>query len=219
MRKIIFLLVIAIGIYAFFLIRNSNNKWVCVDGQWTAYGSPSGTAPTTPCSTKDVLEGDVVSYAAKVQKDSRVLNTQNFSNKNLTAFPTEVLKLKDTKILDLSHNNLKSLPSEIGELVKLEELYVNYNSLTGALPAEIRKLELLRKLDASDNKLTGIPAEIGQMKKLERLDLSNNNIDTYPQELFNIKGNLKFLNLKGNKFSVDQIVEIQDGLPGTNVNF
>lgn len=219
MRKIIFLAVIAIGIYAFFLIRGSNNKWVCVDGQWTAYGSPSGTAPTTPCTTKDVLEGNVIFYADTVRKDSRALNTQNFSNKNLNSFPVEVLKLTDTKILDLSHNNLKSLPSEIGELVKLEELYVNYNSLTGALPGEIRKLEVLRKLDASDNKLTGIPAEIGQMKKLERLDLSNNSISTYPDELFNIKGNLKFLNLKGNKFSVDQIVEIQDGLPGTSVNF
>lgn len=219
MRKIFFLVIVIVGVYLFFLIRGSNDKWICEGGQWVAYGSPSGTAPTAPCSTKDVLEGNVISYVDEVRKDSRVLNTQDFTNKNLNTFPTEVLGMKDLKILNLSHNNLKTLPSEIGELVKLEELYVNYNSLIGALPGEIRKLEVLRRLDVSDNKLTGIPAEIGQMKKLERLDLSNNNIDTYPRELFNIKGNLKVLNIKGNKFSVDQIVEIQDNLPGTNVIF
>ena len=219
MRKIFFLVVVIVGVYLFFLIRGSNDKWVCVDGQWVAYGSPSGTAPIAPCSVKDVLEGDIISYADKVQKDSRFLNTQDFTNKNLNTFPMEVLGMPDLKILNLSHNNLRSLPSQIGELVKLEELYVNYNSLTGALPGEIRKLEVLRKLDASHNNLTAIPAEIGQMKKLEKLDLGNNNINTYPNELFNIKDNLKYLNVKGNRFSVDQIVEIQDGLPSTNVSF
>ncbi|MBI3671674.1 hypothetical protein HY249_02675 [Candidatus Azambacteria bacterium] len=65
--------------------------------------------------------------------------------------------------------------------------------------------------------LTGIPAEIGQLKYLESLDLSFNKIDTMPNEIENIKGNLKILNLKGNLYSQESIKEIQKKLPNTQI--
>jgi len=108
------------------------------------------------------------------------------------------------------------LPSEIGELTNLEELYLDNNQLEGALVAEIRKMPRLKILDASDNNMTGIPAEIGQMSNLEVLDYSNNQLDTYPNEIVNMKS-LKTLDLSGNRYSPESLEAIQVLLPQTEV--
>jgi hypothetical protein len=42
----------------------------------------------------------------------------------LTAVPSELFRMKNVKTLDLSKNNLCSLPSEIADLKTLERLYV-----------------------------------------------------------------------------------------------
>jgi Leucine-rich repeat (LRR) protein len=42
----------------------------------------------------------------------------------LTEVPSELFRMKKLKSLDLSNNNLCSLPSEIAHLTTLERLYV-----------------------------------------------------------------------------------------------
>src|SRR3989304_3938446 len=83
--------------------------------------------------------------------------------------PAGVLSNRNATELDLSNNNLTSLPAEIGQLTKLEILTLDDNKLEGALPAEIRKMTNLRILSAKNNNLTGIPAEIGQLSNLETI--------------------------------------------------
>lgn len=143
--------------------------------------------------------------------------TVNLSGRGLTEFPKDILIKNSIKKLDLSNNNLKTLPAEIGELTELEELYLNDNNLEGSLVAEIRKMPNLRILDASNNNMTGIPAEIGQLKKLEALNYSSNNLDTMPNEIENLKDNLKTLDLSGNRYSLEMIGEIKIKLPSTEI--
>ncbi len=140
----------------------------------------------------------------------------NYSGKELTSIGRDILSRKKATKLVLSNNLLKSLPSEIGQLTEIEELYLDYNMLTGALPAEIRQMTKLKKLSASNNNLTGIPAEIGQLQELEEVDFSNNNLDTFPNEIGNLK-NLKVLNIKGNKYSQDAVSKLRAILPSTNI--
>ncbi len=66
-----------------------------------------------------------------------------------------------TLSLNLYHLNLPdnaligNIPSEIGELDKLEVLYLNQNQLSGEIPISIYDLSNLNYLSFTDNQLTG----------------------------------------------------------------
>lgn len=63
----------------------------------------------------------------------------------------------------------------------------------------------------------GMPAEIGQLTNLETLNYSNNNITGLPDELENLKNNLKEFNLTGNPISQEQLIKVRAALPTTNI--
>lgn len=159
-------------------------------------------------------------YQGNNSQTSIVNGTLDLSGKNLNSFNVDSISNQNqVKVLNLSNNNLKSLPSQIGQFVNVEELYLDNNLLEGSIVAEIRKMTRLRILSAKNNNLTGIPAEIGQLSSLVTVDFSNNSLDSMPNEIQNIKNNLKTLNLSGNKYSEQKQQEIKTMLPNTNVIF
>ena len=98
--------------------------------------------------------------------------------------PTEVTlwgvvySIEYTTILDLSNNQLTGeIPSEIGNLTNLTDLYLYSNQLSGSIPPEIGNLTNLTKLYLNGNQLTGsIPPEIGSLTNLTELWLYNNQL-------------------------------------------
>ena len=98
--------------------------------------------------------------------------------------------------VDLSFNELTTLPKEIGNLKNLEWLFLGNNQLT-TLPPEIWKLTNLRMLALRGNKLTNLLPKIGRLKNLKRLNLYYNQLTTLPPEIGKLK-NLKDLDLRGN---------------------
>lgn len=92
------------------------------------------------------------------------------------------------KELNLSGNELKTLPSWITECVKLEKLDISNNSLlsVGDQPPtldKLKNLKSLRVLKANKISLTSIP-DCLQNLKLERLELKDNILYTLPHWLF-----------------------------------
>ena len=80
----------------------------------------------------------------------------------------EEARQSDATKLDLSGQDIRELPSEIGQLRQLQVVDCNDNLLT-SLPAEIRQVNQLQELNCSRNQLTSLPAEIGQLTQLQML--------------------------------------------------
>ena len=89
-------------------------------------------------------------------------------------------------LLDISRKNLTNLPSSIGNLKKLEYLFLNGNNLT-SLPPQIGNLKNLVNLDWSGNDIASIPSQIGNLKKLKFLGMDNNNLTSLPSSIGNLK--------------------------------
>jgi internalin A len=82
-------------------------------------------------------------------------------------------------LLDISYNQIHSLPIQIGELSLMREFKASFNKLT-SIPVEIGKLKRLRKLFLNGNQLKVVPVEIGKLEMLEELVLSENKLDGLP---------------------------------------
>ncbi len=94
------------------------------------------------------------------------------------------------------------IPSELGNLSKLEALYLSHNELSGAIPPELGDLSNLTELDLTANQFSGeIPSELGNLSNLKWLTLNDNRLSgEIPSELGNLS-NLTSLALGGNRLS------------------
>ncbi len=123
----------------------------------------------------------------------------------LREFPREIFDLADTlEILDLSDNELSSLPDDLPRLRKLRVLFCSNNRFT-ALPEvlgrcpqlsmvgfkanQIRSVPaaalppMLRWLILTDNQIAELPAKLGRCTQLQKLMLAGNRLQSLPQTL------------------------------------
>jgi hypothetical protein len=123
----------------------------------------------------------------------------------LTEFPREIFDLADSlEILDLSGNQLSTLPDDLPRLHKLRVIFCSDNPFT-ELPEVLGQCQqlsmagfkanriahvspkalppLLRWLILTDNALTSLPAEIGQCTHMQKLMLAGNQLRNLPPEL------------------------------------
>ncbi len=123
----------------------------------------------------------------------------------LTEFPREIFDLADSlEILDLSGNQLSTLPDDLQRLHKLCIIFCSDNSFT-ELPEVLGQCQqlsmvgfkanriahvspkalppLLRWLILTDNALSTLPAELGQCMHLQKLALAGNGLRHLPPEL------------------------------------
>ncbi|OAD57513.1 Leucine-rich repeat protein 1 [Eufriesea mexicana] len=144
---------------------------------------------------------------------------------NRKSFDRQILKLQSLRILNLSNNQICSLPNELGTLQHLQQLILSQNRLHKSLkwiwldqiavrsnlklldisnnmlqklPQQIGKLDGLINLKASQNMLTYIPQSLGKLHKLKYLDLSKNNLHCMPGSIRNL--HLILLDLSDNEF-------------------
>ncbi|WP_111980220.1 leucine-rich repeat domain-containing protein [Algibacillus agarilyticus] len=141
---------------------------------------------------------------------------------NLTEFPLEIFNLADSlEILDLSKNQLSSLPDDLHRLTKLRILFCSDNVFT-ALPAcigQCPKLEMIgfkanqikdvpaeslprdtRWLILTDNQIEQLPESMGELHRLEKCALAGNQLTALPKSLSRCT-NLGLLRISANQLT------------------
>ena len=103
--------------------------------------------------------------------------------------------------VSLDENNLHgSLPPEIGQLEKLNDLSFRGNRLSGSLPIELGNLGSLTRMDVASNQLTGtVPAGISELANLRALDLQSNRFTGPMPSRYG--RHISYLALGGNEFT------------------
>ncbi|OCT78469.1 hypothetical protein XELAEV_18029566mg [Xenopus laevis] len=101
----------------------------------------------------------------------------NISRNQLISLPGYICSLP-LKVLIASNNKLDNLPEEIGALRNLTELDVSCNEIQ-TIPTQIGKLESLRDLNIRRNHLVQLPEELAELP-LVRLDFSCNKVTCIP---------------------------------------
>ena len=137
---------------------------------------------------------------------ARRMGVCSLKEKRLSEFPLRLLELSKTlRSLDLSNNQLASLPPEIGSLVSLKTLTMDRNKLT-SLPSEFARMTKLETLSIQNNKLSSFPGGLSTLAHLKTVTLTGNELVDFPVGLVDCP-QLQLLDLSGNKITVmpDQI--------------
>lgn len=121
----------------------------------------------------------------------------DLSFNQMQTLPDEIYLLKKMKVFNCTCNFLASIPSTIGKLKRLKELRLNGNKLT-TLPNEIGECRRLSKLYLNENRLEKLPEMIDGCESLEYLYLQNNSLLTLPLSLAKLKDTVKVINLENN---------------------
>mgnify|MGYP000548424110 CR=1 FL=1 len=139
----------------------------------------------------------------------------------LTEFPAEIFELADTlEIIDLSGNQLSSLPADFGRLKNLKIAFFSDNLFTeypavlvncpqlemvgfkanqiASIPSEALSTNL-RWLILTNNRIESIPASIGKCARLQKCMLAGNRLKELPGEIVNCK-NIELLRISANRF-------------------
>ncbi len=140
----------------------------------------------------------------------------------LDSFPKELYELEDTlEVLDLTDNNLSTLPDDFYRFKKLKRLFLSNNQFNH-VPKILAKLPVLsmigirnnkikifeenalplstRWLILTDNELTSLPQSIGDLKLLQKCMLSGNKLTILPDSLSKCS-NLELLRIAANKLT------------------
>ncbi len=141
-------------------------------------------------------------------------------SENLSSFPMEIFELADSlELLDLSSNQLSSLPEGMGQFKKLKIAFFSNNDFT-SVPSVLKECENLYMLGfkankieifeedilplsiswliLTDNKIKKLPDSIGKLSKLQKCALAGNKIEVLPSTMQECK-NLELLRLSANR--------------------
>ncbi|KAK9816677.1 hypothetical protein WJX72_003581 [[Myrmecia] bisecta] len=107
------------------------------------------------------------------------LQTLDLSTNQLTTLPDDLDRLPHVTKLTLSLNKLTELPGSLGGMEGLEELKLGDNQMT-TLPAGMGQLSALTALSVERNCLTEVPSSITHMTNLEDLYMRSLRLEAMP---------------------------------------
>jgi Leucine-rich repeat (LRR) protein len=144
-----------------------------------------------------MTEAELIQIIKQAAKDE--VTQLDLSANQISSLPPEIGQLTNLQSLDISRNQISSLPPEIVQLTNLQTLYISFNQIS-SLPPEIVQLTNLQTLDIGGNQISSLPPEIVQLTNLQDLSISGNQISSLPPEIVQLT-NLQDLSISGNQIS------------------
>ncbi|KAL7543225.1 hypothetical protein ACHAXR_012530 [Thalassiosira sp. AJA248-18] len=110
----------------------------------------------------------------------------DLSHNTWKTLPPELNDFSTTLLhLEMSNNQLTSIPESIGNLVLLQTLNVSLNQIEN-IDGAIGKCIRLRRLNVAKNRIESFPAEIGNCMLLEDIIASDNRLNSLPKEFLHL---------------------------------
>jgi len=150
------------------------------------------------CVTELDLSGNgIASIAAGAfQGGLPCLKLLLLSDNALRSLPSSLCTLSRLETLQVNNNSLEHLPPNLGTLMRLEHLAMCGNHLK-SLPPSIGQLSELKTLRLAENRLQALPVEIQGLLRLRWLYISNNQLQQLPAEIGDLRS-LQHLTVEGN---------------------
>lgn len=127
------------------------------------------------------LSCDLQAFPTEIFELADSLEVLNLSANQLSSLPHDLPRLHKLKVLFCSDNSFETLPEVLGDCPQLEMVGFKANRLrhvpSAALPAQLRWLIL------TDNRISSLPIELGQRPRLQKLMLAGNQLTELPESL------------------------------------
>jgi len=141
------------------------------------------------------------------------LTDLNLSGNQLRTLPESFGQLPNLQTFSAHSNQITSLPPGFGQLPHLQNLYLNNNQLT-QLPDGFGQLAQLESFEMMHNLLSSLPPGFGQLGKLQYLILFDNQLSSLPAEIGQLTG-LKTLYINKNQLGslpaeIGQLSHLED---------
>jgi len=166
----------------------------------------SGTLPNTLFDMKNMVEleiGDVPLEGTVPNLWSELPTLERLSlfgmEKLTIEFPTGV-NLNFKQIRFHRNQNIGSIPTSVGELTRLDDLWLFDSNMVGTLPEELNDLALMKHFRVGNNQLSGTLPNYN-WRELEQLELFENNLEGTLPDLLKNAFNMKIIIIHGNRFN------------------
>jgi Leucine-rich repeat (LRR) protein len=171
-------------------------------------------SPSSVCNLS--LADENLQTLPKGFSELKSLKVLNLGHNNFNEFPVEILNINSIIELNLSSNQLKTLP-DLSSLSNLEILKVGRNQISVLSPS-IGKLTKLTLIELDHNLLTSVPSEIGNLSALKDFEFAYNKLTSLPKEVANLK-NVDEVDLKDNPIPDSEKEKIKSYFPKAEIEY
>ena len=148
-------------------------------------------------ATRLALSAGLTEFPTEIYELADTLEILDLSGNNLTSLPDDLVRLKNLRVLFASNNRFETMPPVLGRCANLSMLGFRANGMR-VLPPESLPPKL-RWLILTDNKLETLPAELGRRADLQKLMLAGNRLSSLPVDMAGCS-KLELLRIAANRF-------------------
>uniref|UniRef100_A0A804J1V3 Ubiquitin-like domain-containing protein n=1 Tax=Musa acuminata subsp. malaccensis TaxID=214687 RepID=A0A804J1V3_MUSAM len=174
------------------------------DGPITKDAATQSISPRKLIDTKQTQVSHTRTNVEKSRSERwKLTGVVALSECHLEAMPEEVWSCgHSVRVLDVSNNLIRDVPTKVGDLKLLNKLLLNANNITDeSISWEgLSSLKSLTILSLSHNYLTTLPSAVGTLTSLCQLHIANNKITSLPDEL-GLLNQLQILKVANNRLS------------------